>query len=270
MDDAYDWGRIAACNALSDVYAMGGRPAWALNLVGWPRETLPLSLLADVLRGGADAAAGAGTVIVGGHTVDDPEPKYGMCVVGFVDPERAMRLDGAVPGDVLILTKPIGTGIVTTALKRDMAPSGAVDSAVDSMTTLNAAAAEAFVREGVRACTDVTGFGLLGHLHRMMKASGTAATIEAGAVPLLPHAAELAEAGAVPGGTSRNLEAVRPHLRLGEVPRSVEVLLADAQTSGGLLGACPEDVAQGLAARGVGSLIGRIVEGPPGTIEVDA
>ena len=261
MDDAYDWGRIAAANAASDVYAMGGRPVWALNLAGWPRDTLPLELLADVLRGGADVAREAGMTIVGGHTVDDPEPKYGMCIVGRVDPDRIMTIDAAGPGDVLVLTKPIGTGVVTTALKHDQASPQAVAAAVQAMTTLNAEAAERLVRSGVRACTDVTGFGLLGHLHRMLLASGVAAEVDAGGVPLLPDVRELVEAGAVAGGTRRNLEAVRAHVD-GTADPTTLLLLADAQTSGGLLAAVPGGVSTGDVE------IGRVVSGPAGSIRV--
>lgn len=270
VDDAYDWGRIAAANAVSDVYAMGGRPMWALNLAGWPRDSLPLDLLADVLRGGADMASLAGMAIVGGHTVDDPEPKYGMCVVGLVDPELTMRLDAARPGDILLLTKPIGTGIITTALKRRQVPAGALEAAVDSMTTLNDTDSSALVSEGVRACTDVTGFGLLGHLHRMMLASGASARIDAVSIPLLPEVRDLAERGLIPGGTQRNLDAMRRWVAFSGVDEAMRIVLADAQTSGGLLVSCQPDTADRLAGRGVGTRIGTVTEGDVGRIEVRA
>ena len=179
VDDATDWGRIAAANALSDVYAMGGRPLMALNLTAWPGETLPLSLLAEVLRGGASVAASAGCLVVGGHTIDDPEPKYGMAVVGLASPGRLFTIDAARPGDTLVLTKAIGTGVVATAHKRGGASDEVLAAAVASMTALNAAASEAALACGVVAATDVTGFSLLGHLHRMLRASGVSAVVDA-------------------------------------------------------------------------------------------
>lgn len=259
VDDAFTWGQIAAANAASDVYAMGARPLVALNIVGWPRETLPLDLLGEVLKGGLDIAQRAGFALVGGHTVDDPEPKYGMVVVGRADPERLMTLDAAKPGDDLVITKSIGTGVVTTALKADEAPAAAVDAAVHSMTQLNDAASREFVEAGVRACTDVTGFGLLGHLGRMLAASGVGAEIDASAVPLLPGALDLARAGHVPGGTRRNLDAARL-VDWGEAGELTRIMLCDAQTSGGLLAA-----GRGLVT---GTPIGRVVEGESGTISV--
>ena len=195
VDDPVDWGRIAAANALSDVYAMGGRPVLALNLTAWPGGTLPLSILADVLRGGASVAASAGCLVVGGHTIDDPEPKYGMAVVGFASPSRLFTIDAARPGDTLVLTKAIGTGVVATAHKRGAASPDVLAAAVASMTTLNASACEAALAAGVVAATDVTGFSLLGHLHRMLRASGAAAVVSAADVPLLPGALELTAAG---------------------------------------------------------------------------
>jgi selenide,water dikinase len=264
VDDAYTWGRIAAANAVSDVYAMGGRPVVALNIVGWPRDDLPLSLLADVLRGGAETAERAGFLVVGGHSVDDAEPKYGMVVVGRCDPDRILTLDGAHPGDALVLTKPIGTGIVTTALKADAAPSDAVDAAVASMTALNDAASRAFVDAGVEACTDVTGFGLLGHLVRMLETSGHAAEIDARAVPVLPHVRALAEAGHVPGGTRRNMHAVDALTTFTGSDELTKIVLCDAQTSGGLLAAVAPDAL--LQAGGV--VVGRVVAGEPGRMTV--
>jgi selenide,water dikinase len=197
VDDPGDWGRIAAANALSDVYAMGGRPLFAVNLAAWPGEGLDLAILGQVMRGGAEVAAEAGCFLAGGHTIDDPVPKYGLAVTGLADPARLMTIDRAAPGDRLILTKAIGTGVVATALKRDAAPPAVVTAAVASMRLLNLGASQAALKAGVRAATDVTGFGLLGHLHRMLAASRAAARVHAASVPLLPGAAELAAAGFV-------------------------------------------------------------------------
>jgi selenide,water dikinase len=274
VDDARDWGRVAAANALSDVYAMGGRPLVALNLTAWPNATLPLELLAEVLRGGAEVAAEAGCLVVGGHSVDDPEPKYGLAVVGLADPARLLTVDRARRGDHLVLTKPLGTGVVATALKRGAAEEAAVAAAVAAMTTLNAAAAEAAMAAGVRAATDVTGYGLLGHLHRMLRASGVAGEVHAARVPFLPGAAELAAAGHVSGGTRANQTALREHVELEPgLPPVVATLLHDAQTSGGLLLAVPGAALAGLVAglrdRGVEpALVGRVLAGQPGSIRV--
>lgn len=272
VDDAYTWGQIAAANAASDVYAMGGVPIVALNIVGWPRDTLPLELLADVLRGGRDVAQRGGFVVVGGHTVDDPEPKYGMVVVGRADRDRMMTIDAARPGDALLLTKPIGTGLITTAIKAEAAPAHAVDAAVASMTHLNGAAARVLVDAGVRACTDVTGFGLVGHLHRMLEASGVGAEMDAAAVPWIEAARELAERGHVPGGTERNLEAADRFCDWGETDAVTRVLLGDAQTSGGLLAACPADrvseIVNALEGEPASEVIGRVTAAAPGTIVV--
>lgn len=272
VDDAYTWGQIAAANAASDVYAMGGRPLVALNIVAWPRETIPLEILGDVLRGGREMAARGGFAIVGGHSVDDPEPKYGLVVVGRARTDDVMTIDSAKPGDVLIVTKPIGTGIITTAIKRDAADPASTDAAVKSMTTLNDAASEALVAAGVRACTDVTGFGLLGHLHRMLRASGAAADIDATAVPLIEGALELAERGFVPGGSDRNREAVDDHIEWNGAADLTRSVLCDAQTSGGLLAACPPDAVDALLRVLDGELahhvIGRVTDGAPGSIVV--
>jgi selenide,water dikinase len=275
VDDAYDFGRIAAANAFSDVYAMGATPLLALNLVGWPRDTLPYELLGDVLRGGADIARQAGAFVLGGHSVDDPEPKYGMVVIGEVHPKRVTTLATAQAGDLLVLTKPIGTGVLTTALKRDLASAADLQEAVASMATLNAGGARAMLACGAHAATDVTGFGLLGHLRNMLAASGVSAELDAAAVPVLPNAADLAQRGAIPGGTKRNRDALAEYVRFdARVLEPMRVLLFDAQTSGGLLIAVPPDRADALidalkkektpaAAR-----IGRIVGGPAGTITV--
>jgi selenide,water dikinase len=272
VDDPGDWGRIAAANALSDVYAMGGRPVVALNLTAWPGATLPLSMLADVLRGGASVAAAAGCLVVGGHTIDDPEPKYGMAVVGFAAPSRLLTIDAVRPGDTLVLTKAIGTGVVATAHKRGAASPDALAAAVASMTSLNASASEAALACDVVAATDVTGFSLLGHLHRMLRSSGFAAMVEASAVPLLPGVLELTSAGYVSGGTRNNMAYLEPWVSVDPgVPGDVAVLLQDAQTSGGLLlaTASPDTLVGELGRRGVpAAVIGRVLPGEPGHIDV--
>ncbi|MFQ6172008.1 selenide, water dikinase SelD [Oryzobacter sp. R7] len=233
VDDPYDWGRIAAANALSDVWAMGGEPVLAVNVAGWPRATLPLDLLADVLRGGADVAREAGCAVAGGHTIVSPEPLYGMAVTGLAHPDRLLRKDAAAPGLPLSLTKPLGTGVLNTRHKR----TGEVfPQAVEAMTALNGPAARDAVAAGVLAATDVTGFGLLGHLVTMLRASGVGARLGVGAVPLLEGAREAVRDGFVSGGSRRNLEWARPSLDVVEgVGEDDLVLLADAQTSGGLL-----------------------------------
>lgn len=231
VDDAYDWGRIAAANALSDVYAMGGRPLVAVNLVGWPRGTLPVELLGEVLRGGADVARLAACHVAGGHSIDDPEPKYGMAVTGIVDPRHLLRNDAAAAGLPLTLTKPLGVGVLNN---RHKATGEVFAHAVASMVALNSEAAQAAVAAGARAATDVTGFGLLGHLYKMMRASGVTALLDAAAIPYLDGARDALAAGFVSGGTRRNLDWVRPHLS-SDVGEDELLLLADAQTSGGLL-----------------------------------
>jgi selenide, water dikinase len=231
VDDPFDWGRIAAANALSDVYAMGGRPLVAVNLVAWPRALLSGEVLAEVLRGGAAVAGEAGCPVAGGHSVDGPEPLYGMAVTGVVDPDRLLRNDAAVPGTPLSLTKPLGVGVLNN---RHKTTGERFPHAIDCMTQLNAAASRAAVESGARAATDVTGFGLLGHLFKMMRASGTTAVLDAAAVPYLDDARASLRAGHVSGGTRRNLDWVRPHLR-ATVDEDELLLLADAQTSGGLL-----------------------------------
>jgi len=277
VDDAYDFGRIAAANAFSDVYAMGATPLLALNLVGWPRDKLPYELLGDVLRGGADIAKEAGAFVLGGHSVDDPEPKYGMVAIGEVHPNRIVTLAKARAGDALVLTKPIGTGVLTTALKRDLATATDIAPAVASMTTLNAGGARAMraIGGGVHAATDVTGFGLLGHLHNMLAASGVSAEVDAASVPLFPKALELAARGAIPGGTTRNRDALAPQVQFdAAVPEPLRVLLFDAQTSGGLLIAVDADRANALIAalerEGTPAAvrIGRLARGVAGAIHV--
>ncbi|WP_181310378.1 selenide, water dikinase SelD [Nocardioides campestrisoli] len=231
VDDPYDWGRIAAANALSDVYAMGGEPVLAVNLLAWPRDKVPFELAREVLRGGADVCAEAGCHLAGGHSIDDPEPKYGLAVSGLGDPDRLLRNDAAVAGTPLTLTKPLGLGILNN---RHKATGERFEHAVATMTTLNRDASRAALAAGVTAATDVTGFGLLGHLHKMARASGVTAVVDSAAVPYLDGVRESFAAGYVPGGSRRNLEWVRPHLS-AEVDEDELVLLADAQTSGGLL-----------------------------------
>lgn len=231
VDDAADWGRIAAANALSDVYAMGGEPLVAINLLAWPRERLPLELAAEVLRGGAEVCAEAGAFLAGGHSIDDPEPKYGLAVTGTAHPDRLLRNDAGVPGVPLTLTKPLGLGILNN---RHKATGERFEEAVATMTRLNRDASRAALAAGARCATDVTGFGLLGHLLKMARASGVTAVLDAAAVPYLDGARASLAAGFVPGGSRRNLAWVRPHLRSG-LPDDELLLLADAQTSGGLL-----------------------------------
>lgn len=232
VDDAYDWGRIAAANALSDVYAMGGTPVVAVNLLGWPRDTLPMELAGEVLRGGLDVAREAGCHVAGGHSVDDPEPKYGMAVTGIADPERLLRNDAGTPGTPLTLTKPLGIGVLNS---RHKSTGEVFPHAIATMTTLNRSAAEAALAAGVRCATDVTGFGLLGHLHKLARASNVTAVIDSAAVPYLEGARKALADGFVSGGTRRNLDWVRPHAGTGRVSEDELLLLADAQTSGGLL-----------------------------------
>ena len=234
VDDAATWGAIAAANALSDVYAMGGRPLFALNLVGWPRETLPFELLGEVLRGAAEVTTRAGCLMLGGHSIDDQEPKFGLVVLGEVHPERMLTNAAARPGDRLVLTKPLGTGIFTTALKRDLVSAPLLQPAVDSMLALNDGAARAALAAGVRCATDVTGFGLLGHLGNILAASRVGARIEWSRLPLLPGTVELAGRGSVPGGTRRNYEAARVEWA-ADLSEAERLLAVDAQTSGGLL-----------------------------------
>lgn len=275
VDDPFDFGRIAATNAFSDIYAMGATPLLALNLVGWPRDTLPFELLGEVIRGGADVARDADAFVLGGHSVDDPEPKYGMVVIGEAHPDRIVKNAGARPGDTLVLTKPLGTGVLTTALKRELVTEADLEQAVTVMTTLNAGAARAMLAAGVHAATDVTGFGLLGHLSTLLEASGAAAEIQAAAVPLLPRARELAERGAVPGGTTRNAQSVASAVSFAPgVDATTRLLLVDAQTSGGLLIAVAAErraelmAALAREATPARAVIGRVVAGGAGRINV--
>lgn len=231
VDNAYDWGRIAATNALSDVYAMGGEPLVAVNLLAWPRDRIPFDLAAEVLRGGADVCAAAGCHLAGGHSIDDPEPKYGLAVTGLADPRRLLRNDTGKAGTPLTLTKPLGLGVLNN---RHKATGEVFDQAVAVMTTLNREASVAAVAAGAVCATDVTGFGLLGHLLKLVRASQVSAEIDAAAVPYLDGARDALAAGFVPGGSRRNLGWVRPAVT-SAVPDDELLLLADAQTSGGLL-----------------------------------
>lgn len=275
VDDPYDWGAIAVANALSDVYAMGGKPLVGLNLVGWPRETLDLDILARVLEGGADKAAEGGASIIGGHTVDDPEPKYGMAVTGTVHPDKIVRQSAAKPGMSLVLTKPLGTGIVSTALKRGEADEKLVARATRVMATLNNEAAEAMVEVGVGAATDVTGFGLMGHLQAIVRSSGFSAELWSDNVPVLEGVRDLAGRDLVPGGTRRNEEYFGQYVEFdSQVDELDRTILFDAQTSGGLLIAVVEDKLQNLLdalsrrATLAVAVIGRMAAGPPGSIKV--
>jgi len=231
VDNAYDWGRIAATNALSDVYAMGGEPIVAVNLLAWPRDRIPFDLAAEVLRGGADVCAAAGCHLAGGHSIDDPEPKYGLAVTGLADPCRLLRNDTGEAGTPLTLTKPLGLGVLNN---RHKATGEVFDQAVAVMTTLNREASGAAVAAGAVCATDVTGFGLLGHLLKLVRASQVSAEIDAAAVPYLDGARDALAAGFVPGGSRRNLDWVRPAVT-SALPDDELLLLADAQTSGGLL-----------------------------------
>jgi selenide, water dikinase len=264
VDDPYAFGRIAATNALSDIYAMGGLPVSALNLVAYPLETLGPEILGEILRGGGDAVAAAGASIVGGHSIDDPEPKYGLAVTGTVHPDAVFTNGNGAPGDVLVLTKPLGAGAVATAIKRGLADAALVERAIEVMTTLNDRGAAAARDAGAHALTDVTGFGLLGHLHELAEASGLAAEVDAAAVPAIDGVLELlAGEEALAGGSKRNrADAERFTTWAGDVAEPRRRLVCDAMTSGGLLAAIP------VGGTMEGARIGRLIPGEPGTIAV--
>jgi len=265
VDDPGDWGRIAAANALSDVYAMGGTPRVALNIAGWPVDELPLELLADVLAGAREIATRADVAVVGGHTITtEKEPLFGMAAIGFVDERAVVRNSTAAPGMRLFLSKPIGVGLITTAIKRGATDPEHARLAVDTMTTLNADASAAMVRDGAGAATDVTGFGLLGHLRRMLEASGCAARIQAGDVPLLPGVLDLARRDVVAGGTKRNHAWLQEVVDWGDLTGPEQIVLADAQTSGGLLVASSGAMDPELFVE-----IGEVAAGDPGRIAVE-
>lgn len=283
VDDPYDFGRIAAANALSDVYAMGGRPLTAMNLLAFPCSLDP-DVIVEVLRGGGDVVRAAGAVVVGGHTIDDKEPKFGLSVLGVVHPSKVVRNIGAKPGDALVLTKPLGTGVIGTALKREFETEESARAVIESMATLNRAATEAMVEVGVHAATDVTGFGMLGHLHEMLAGSACAAVLEFDALPIFEGVAHYAARGVVPGRTAdviayaREFASYAAHPAPDATGEPVEDLarwrvLCDPQTSGGLLMAVDGSKADALVAalreRGAGhALVGRVVGGEAGTIEI--
>lgn len=268
VDNPYDFGAIAVTNALSDIYAMGATPVIGLNLVAYPSKTRPLEVLEEILKGGADQAVKAGVSIVGGHSIDDPEPKYGMCVLGVVDPAQIIKNIGAKPGDRLILTKPIGTGIITTAIKHNLASDIEIETATDIMTQLNAEASKIMVKVGVSACTDITGFGLFGHMHEMLAASGTGARIDLQEVPVIEGVRRLMELDEIPGGTERNLEYLEQKQAVDwqGCDDHTRLLACDAQTAGGLLISVPSERADYLLnqLRAGGTLqaavIGEVVE----------
>jgi selenide,water dikinase len=275
VDDAADFGRIAAANSLSDVYAMGARPLFALSIIGFPAKKLPLEMMTAILRGGAEKAAEAGIAIVGGHSIDDAEPKYGLAVIGSVSPDAVVRNSTARAGDALILTKPIGTGVISQGIKLGRVSDEHVALAVRTMATLNRDACAAMIEVGVSAATDVTGFGLIGHLHEVVHASGVSARLSSSAIPVLPGAGGLAGEGVVPGGSRRNADYFGRWVTWSDgVDAATRTLLADAQTSGGLLISVPaarvEQMRAALAARGVShAVIGRVEAGAPGTIAVE-
>ncbi len=273
VDDPYDFGRIAATNALSDIYAMGARPLFALNLLAFPRDLLNEGIVDEIIRGGSDIAREAGIPVMGGHSVDDPEPKYGMVVVGEAREEAVVTNAKARVGDSIVLTKPIGTGIVATAIKAEAATPDEVNAAVASMTTLNREAAEAMAEAGVVAATDVSGYGLLGHLANMLTQSGAAAEIDASSVPVLPGVERLIADGHVPSGTRRNLEDLGDRVDFGGHDEALRLTLSDAQTSGGMLISVPQDRAQRLLDdlsknAPAATVIGRVTAGAPGTIKI--
>ena len=274
VDDPAAWGAIAVANALSDIYAMGATPLFGLNLVGWPREQLPFEVLGEVLRGAAEVTRRAGCLVLGGHSIDSVEPTFGMAVIGEVHPDRMLTNAGACAGDRLVLTKALGTGILATALKRDALLETGMAEAIRSMTALNDGAARAALKIGVSAATDVTGFGLLGHLTNLLEASKVAAEIAFDAIPILPHARNLASRGVIPGGTQRNLEAVPDVEWAPDLTTADRYLCADAQTSGGLLLAVPSENEAALLAAlreehtPAAAVIGRVVAGNPGKIRV--
>jgi selenide,water dikinase len=275
VDDPYLYGQIAAANSLSDVYAMGGRPITVMNILCFPISTRDVNELGAILRGGADKIAESGAALLGGHSVDDPEPKYGLSVTGLIDPDHISTNSGARPGDAIVLTKPLGTGIITTAAKFDQCPPDALTAACDSMSTLNAGAAAAMrtvgIEEGgVHAATDITGFALLGHLYHLARASGVGIEIDSAAIPILPHAESLADAGNVTKGGRDNQEYLKDHVRFAEeIPEPRRSVLFDPQTSGGLAifvdASSLSDLLAALSSEGVEvrAVIGRAVYGPP-------
>ena len=276
VDNPYDFGQIAAANSLSDIYAMGARPLFALNVVGFPMGKIPLSILAEILKGGMDKCAEAGISVAGGHTVKDDEPKYGLAVTGVVAPERVMRNSTAAPGDALILTKPLGTGVITTGIKAEMVSNETIDKVTRLMATLNKTASEVMVEHGASACTDVTGFGLMGHLQEMVASSGVTARIRSSDVPIMDETWPLIERECVPAGTLENKKFVEDCTKWHEeVSEPMRIALCDAQTSGGLLIATPAQRADRMlsALREAGvtdaAIIGAMEDGGAPCIYVD-
>ncbi len=275
VNDPYQFGRIAACNSLSDVYAMGGKPLTALSIIGFPIESLPHEVMAEIIRGGMAVLAEAGAVLLGGHSINDEEVKFGLAVTGIIDSDKIMTNANAQPGDVLVLTKPLGTGIISLAHQIGIAPEGAMDAVTTSMTTLNRVAAELMVEHGANACTDVTGFGLLGHLCQMVEESGVTAEINSAQLPLFDGVLECAEKGSYSGANERNAESVDDRVMIADsIDKATRAVLFDAQTSGGLLASIPTENAERflehLHARGIdaATIIGRITEKSEGRIEV--
>lgn len=275
VDDPFTFGQITAANALSDIYAMGAKPLFALNIVGFPSKQLPLEVLTEILKGGATKAAEAGISIIGGHTIDDSEPKYGLVVTAVINPNKVITNSTAKPGDILVLTKPLGIGIITTAIKRGAVSQETINQAVDVMSTLNKSAAEVVTEVGVNACTDITGFGFLGHLQEMVKGSGVGAIISLSKVPVLPEAWKLIGLGIAPGGTHRNLEFLQKDIVWdNSITKEAQLVLADAQTSGGLLISVPKEKTHRLvtsleeAQVPEFAVVGEIVEDPTYRIQV--
>lgn len=275
VDDAYAFGQIAAANALSDIYAMGAKPLTALNLVSFPVDKLNMEIMARILQGGSEKIREAGAVLVGGHSIDDAEPKYGLAVTGIVHPERVLTNARAKPGDILVLTKPLGVGIITTGIKRGIVSAEAEAEVIAVMAALNKGAAEAAVEAGVQAATDVTGFGFLGHLYEMLQASGVSAQVHAGAVPVLESVWECIRQKAVPGGTQANMQYLEEWVDFaGDVPEETRIVLFDAITSGGLLLAVSEErlgiLLESLADRKTpaAAVVGLVRKGTPGKITV--
>lgn len=269
VDDARTWGRVAAANSVSDVYAMGAKPLFALNLVGWNTDALPTSLLSELLAGGQDVATAGGFAVVGGHTIDDPEPKYGMAVTGEVHPDQLLTNAGLLPGQDIVLTKPLGVGVITTAIKADAASTESADAAVASMVKLNDVASRVALKAGATGCTDITGFGLLGHVGRMAMESKVSVNISFESIPFLPGAVNLAAEGVMPGGSRRNLSWGLELFEPGNHSKLHQLLVADAQTSGGLVfGVDPgetDTVLTDLASTGhTAAVIGTVSEGLPG------
>ena len=275
VDDPRMFGQIAAANSLSDVYAMGGKPLTVLNIVGFPIKKLDPSILANILKGAAEKVQESGAILIGGHSIDDNEPKFGMSVTGIVHPDRVWTNHGAKPGDVLILTKPIGVGILTTAIKRDLLDQEGIDQVTNVMAELNKKAAEVLMNYSVHACTDITGFGLLGHAKEMASGSNVGIRIYKQQVPVLPRAYELAEQGIVPGGTKANHKWIAESVEYGSVVEYEQWVLCDAVTSGGLMVSIPEDQAEAclkdLKEQGIeyASIIGKVMDQSIGCIEVE-